>query len=200
MVLNNSQAILSFIQTQGYFIIFIIMLLEGAIITYVASFASSLGIFNIYLILIISILGSVIADLIYYSIGRFLKNSFLEEKIIKLIKQDKKKEIKEFLKNNLGKTILIIKLVPILPIPGFIIIGNSKSPFKKVILYSVVISLFYSLLFVSLGFFSGLAFNSIYKYIKYSEIIVGAIIILMISSIFILKKILEKISEKIKKF
>lgn len=197
--LSTSSSLLSFLQSNGYFIVFLIMLAEGAVITYVASFAASLGIFNVYIVLILSILASIIADFVHYSIGRFGKGSYFEKKLIHLVSAEKAEHIKHFFRINVGKTMLVIKLTPALPMPGFVLAGASGVSIKKFLAYSVIISIVYSSFFVTLGFFSGAAFTFVYKYIKYGELLIGILALSVLILFLIIRKVMKKVTTKIEK-
>jgi len=196
---SDFAGILQFLQTSGYGIMFIIMLVEGPIITYVASFAASLGIFNIFIVVILSILGDVIGDIILFFIGRISKEANIERYVHKSMNMTRMDKLKMYLDENPGKAITVIKLTPLLPIPGLILAGASNIKFKKFIIYSVVVSLIYCLSMAVLGFYSGVAFLTIAKYVKYAEYLVGGTVLLIILVFYIIKFISKKISNRIGK-
>jgi len=196
---SDFAGILQFLQTSGYGIMFIIMLVEGPIITYVASFAASLGIFNIFIVVILSILGDVMGDIILFFIGKISKEANVERYVHKSMNMTKIDKLKMYLDENPGKAITVIKLTPFLPIPGLILAGASNIKFKKFIIYSVVVSLIYCLSMAVLGFYSGVAFLTIAKYVKYAEYLVGGTVLLIILVFYIIKFLSKKISNRIGK-
>lgn len=197
--LSSPNGILSLIELHGYLFIFLIMILEGAIITYAAGFAASLGIFNIYIVLLLSILGNILADSIYYFIGRYMNKTLIEKKLINLISQERRDKISEFLKNHAGKTIFALKLTPGVAIPGLIVVGASKVDFLKFLFYSSSISVVYSLTFTLIGFYSGKAFGFLYPFVKYGEMFIGLFILFIVLIIFFLNRESKAIGEKIEK-
>ena len=190
-----STGLLAFLQTHGYWIMFFIMIVEGPIVTYVAAFASSLGIFNIYLVLLLSILGNIAGDAFLFFIGRMGKKLAVEKYARRFIGKDRIDRIEKYLKSNPGKTLVVIKLTPPLPVPGLIISGALNIPSKTFFFYSIIISLIYSLLFSILGFYS--AFDTIANYVKYSEILIGIAVIAVILVWMFLRYIPKKISKRI---
>jgi|SRR3989344_2070737 len=192
-----STGLLAFLQTHGYWIMFFIMIVEGPIVTYVAAFASSLGIFNIYLVLLLSILGNIAGDAFLFFIGRMGKKLAVEKYARRFIGKDRIDRIEKYLKSNPGKTLVVIKLTPPLPVPGLIISGALNIPSKTFFFYSIIISLIYSLLFSILGFYSGVAFDTIANYVKYSEILIGIAVIAVILVWMFLRYIPKKISKRI---
>ena len=61
----------SWVIAHGYPLMFVAMLIEGPIVTAAATFAVVFGYFNISMIFVLSILGDIVADVIYYIIGYF---------------------------------------------------------------------------------------------------------------------------------
>ena len=176
MALIASALILNFIQTHGYFLMFLIMIIDGPIITYVSAFVASLGIFNIYLVFILSVLGNVIGDLIYYFVGKFSRMAFRN----RYKKYFDNKKLNDHLKNHTGKAIAIIKIIPPLPTPGLILAGAVNVPLRKFLFYSVLISIPYSLFFTMFGFYSGITFNAWLKYFKLESIIILTVVFLIV--------------------
>jgi len=73
MSLVNNLDILSLIQIHGYWIMFVLMFIEGPITAYVAAFAASLGYFNVWAVLSLFVFGNQIPDTILFFIGRGLR-------------------------------------------------------------------------------------------------------------------------------
>jgi membrane protein DedA with SNARE-associated domain len=196
---SNFAGVLQFLQTSGYGIMFIIMLVEGPIITYIAAFAASLGIFNVFYVFILSFLGNFLGDLIFFFIGRISKESMVDEYESRSLNPTRRNKLKTYLETNPGRTIAVIKLTPFLPIPGLILAGASNIKFKKFLVYSVLVTICYSLTMVLLGFYSGLAFLTIAKYVKYIEYLIGGTIILVLF-VFLLFRFVSKRVSKLEKF
>lgn len=196
---SNFAGMLQFLQTSGYGIMFILMLIEGPIVTYVAAFAASLGIFNIFYVFILSFFGDFLGDLIFFFIGRISKETTVEKYESKSLNPTKISRLKMFLERNPGKAIAVIKLTPFLPVPGLILTGASNINLKKFVIYSVLINIIYSLTMVLLGFYSGVAFLTIAKFVKYAEYLIAGTILLIIGVVFLVKFISKKISSKIEK-
>ena len=196
MDLTTAASAFASLQNLGYIILFFIFLFEGPIVNYVAAFAASLGFFNVFIILILAIFGNAVADLTYYFIGRLGKKARLEKYIHKILKPKKIIKIKNYFKNNPGKTLLIIKLTPLIPAPGLILAGMTGLSFKKFFFYSSLISIISCFFITLVGFYSGAMFSIIFDYFKYGAYLAGFFVI----SVFILWWfIIHKISDKIEK-
>ena len=102
---SDFAGVLQFLQTSGYGIMFILMLVEGPVITYIAAFAASLGIFNVFYVLILSFFGNLVGDLIFFFIGRVGKESSVQKYVHKSINDTKMGKLKMYLERNPGKTI-----------------------------------------------------------------------------------------------
>ncbi len=143
------------------------MCIEGPIVTTAASFAASLGYFNLFTVLILAILGDLIPDILYFAIGHWGRRKFLEKyghyvgvTASRIAKLEKHFEL------HAGKTLIAIKLSPA-PVPGLIIAGISKMPVKKYAKMALLISFPKILLFMALGFYFGHTYSSLSKSLGY---------------------------------
>lgn len=159
MVFDFLSFTLSSITQYSYLLIFILMFVEGPIVTYAASFAASLGVFNVWIILVLAILGNILPDILFYSIGRYGRH-VLSSKFFKLFKLRHSRIIKleKMLHKHFVKALIVIKLTPFLPIPGLIIAGFIRIKFLRFVKYSLFITLPYTLFFLILGYYSGISY------------------------------------------
>lgn len=199
MDLSLPANILAFLQVHGYSVLFLIIMLEGSIITYVAGFAASSGIFNVWFLLILAPIANTIADSVYFLIGRFGKGTSVYRFFLNRIGPEKVARIEHYLYHNLGKTLLVIKFTPPLPVPGLILSGTAKVPFRKFVFYSFLLSAVYSSILITLGFYSGVAFSTVSGYLKYVEIAIGLAVFMIVVVPIIIRKVSQKLSVKIEK-
>lgn len=197
MDISNPANVLASIQGLSYFILFLLFVWEGPVVNYVAAFASSLGIFNVFIIFALAVLGNVVGDLIYYFIGKIGKKTVMDRYVKKSLKADKIKRIEQYLKDNPGKTIAVIKITPWLPTPGFILAGAMSMPLGIFIFYSFLISIATVTIITLLGFYSGALFAQIFNYFKYSAIVIAMLVVIVIGLWFLMKYIMQRISKKI---
>jgi membrane protein DedA with SNARE-associated domain len=174
------------------------MVVEGPIVIMAASFAASMGYLNLGVIFILGILGDYVGDFALYSIGYFgkstvikkcgRKHGLLEARMDKLI---------SLLEKHPGKIILAIKLSPIIPIPGLIMVGSSHISPQKFAYIITLIILPRTFLFVVLGYFFGNSYYAISSYVDSSSIAV--IIILAVAFLFyyLYRIITGRISKKL---
>jgi len=122
------------------------MLIEGPIATYVAAFAASAGLLNIYIIFILAVFGNLIPDCFFFFVGRHSRvkavESFLESF---WINKSRIKKIEKGLHKHIKKSIVVLKLTPGLGIPGILLAGFTKVPFRKFFSKKIKCLIFYQL-------------------------------------------------------
>jgi len=183
---------------NGYFLIYIVMILEGPLITMAAAFAASLGVFNVSAILGLAVLGDITGDFIWFSLGYFSRKALMNKfDHFFGFSKEKMEKLKAFLERHPGKALIAIKLSPLLPVPGLIIAGSSHMSPKKFFLIISEIILPKSILFVIIGFFFGGIYDRIAKYINNGQIAVGIIVLLIIIVYFSFRKISKIISRRL---
>lgn len=185
---------------HGYTLMFIAMLIEGPVVTAAGAFASALGYFNLWLVFLISILGNLIPDIIYYAIGFWGREKFIDKygRYIGLTKE-KIMSLEKFMESNAGKTMTFVKLMPLLATPGLIAAGISKMPLKKYTWLSLTIIIPSSLFFLIAGYYFGFAYKAISRLINYVGYL-ALIIVAFFSAIhYLQKKLRKKLAEKIER-
>jgi membrane protein DedA with SNARE-associated domain len=149
------------------------MILEGPIITILGAFLASLGFFNVFIILVLSISGDIAGDIILYAIGYYGGARILEkaERFLK-IKPHVIEKIKEYFKKYGKKTIFYVKSTTGLCWITFITAGSIKMHFKDFLTASFLGGIVWSAFLVISGYFFGYAFEKINEYIKSASIII----------------------------
>ncbi|HET8575199.1 MAG TPA: VTT domain-containing protein [Candidatus Paceibacterota bacterium] len=180
----------------GYGLLFLATAIEGPIITAIAGFLITLGYFNFLLVFLISVLGDVIPDLLYFSIGKIAKAKFLEEHghWVGLTKARMEVFDHVFEKHKI-KAIIILKIAPFIPGPGFIAAGTSKLSYRTFTIISVLVTLPKNLAFLLVGYLMGTSYQTFFQYYK----IVGLLILALffIGFYYAFKKVSEEIAEKL---
>ena len=183
---------------NGYPLIFAGMIVEGPTIIAAASFAAAMGYFNLGIVFIFGILGDLIGDFIWYTLGYFSRVAFVKKYGYFFGASDQRMEkLKNFLEKHPGKTLAAIKLSPFLPIPGLIVVGTSHMSPKKFALVIGSIILPKTLLFMSVGYFFGRIYDKISIYINNGVYAIGIFLIAGFFIRYIYKKIAANISKKI---
>src|SRR4030043_1154613 len=66
---QTGQQIFQFLSHYGYWIMLPLMIIEGPVATLMAATMAALGAFNVFIVLIFSIAGDMIGDMILYGLG-----------------------------------------------------------------------------------------------------------------------------------
>jgi len=188
--------ILSWVLANGYFLIFVAIIIGGPIFISAAAFAAALGYLNVYVIFSLAFFGEMAVDLAFYLIGFFSRVHVVERfgHYFGLTSQRISK-LEKMLHQHSWKTLMIIKYSPIIPVLGFIITGAAKLHFKKFFYILLVLSLPKAVFFTLLGYFFGRAYDSLAKYFYYGQYLIIAVIILFIVIDYLFVKISKKISQ-----
>jgi len=189
----TSPQVLSQIKLIGYPTMLILMIIEGPIVTILASFTTKLGFFNLYIVFLLSVFGDVLGDLILYAVGYFGGEKALlkAEKILK-IKSSIIEKLKKLFTKHGKKTVFAVKSTTGLCWITFILAGTVKMKFKDFLFSSILGGIIWSGFLVFIGYFFGYAFQEISDYIKSAGIIIFIIFAIFYSSLTIYKKYQSK--------
>lgn len=157
------------IQTIGYPSMLILMIIEGPIATMLAAFSASLGFFNVYAVLLLSITGDIIGDIILYSIGYTGGSRALEkwEKRLK-VKPAILEKIERLFAKHGKKTVFAVKSTTGLCWITFIAAGAVKMKLGDFLMASFFGGIIWSSFLVISGYFFGYAFEAIRDSIQYA--------------------------------
>jgi len=185
---------------NGYLVMFVGMLVEGPAVTAAGSFAASLGYFNIWLVLILSILGNIIPDVIFYALGFWGRNKVLNRWGHHFGLSEKRLEhLEKLLATHPGKTMFVIKMVPTIAVPGLIAAGVARMSLEIYVWWSAAITIPSSLLYLLIGYYSGAAYHNVIQYVDYGGYVLGGILLLSLLIIYVNRKIMKRVAERVEK-
>jgi len=199
---NDLAILVPWVIKHGYWIVLFFATVEGPLITIAAGVAAALGYFNIFIILGLSFIGDIGGDFLYYGIG-YMLHTLIHSPFFRYfgLTELKISKIENLLRIHIFKTIVFIKLSPLIGGIGIVVIGAARPKFKKFLKPALSVAIPKSLFFALLGYFSGRA------YVKLSQIIddgqniaIGialALIIIYFIYIQIMKRVTLKITRKI---
>jgi membrane protein DedA with SNARE-associated domain len=177
-----------------YWVIFPIAVFEGPIITIIAGFLASTGVLNFWLALTVVALGDLVADNLYYALGRYGREKFIhrfgkylglnEQRIIQLEKH---------FENHPWKTFTFGKFVHGTGSPILVAGGLAKVPYLKFIGYNIPTTVLNSSILIVIGYYFGHAYQRFNTYLGYYAIF-GALI-LVILYIYLIKKSKKSLDE-----
>ena len=179
-----------------YLILLPIAILEGPFAAIITGFLVSSGIFNIFVVYVVLVLGDMIGDSFYYALGRLSGSSVIKHGHHIGISKEKLENAKKYFSDYHHKALIISKLAYGVGVSGLVAAGVLKISYKKFMKTCFFIAIIQSALLLLIGFLFGHAYLQIGKYLNiYAKIITIAVMILI--GYFIFSKI--KKSLKIKK-
>ena len=178
----TGQQIFNFMSHYGYWVILPLMVIEGPVSTLMAAVLASLGAFNVWLVLIFSILGDVIGDILFYVAGYFWGMPFVN-KIGKYIGIREKtiRRMERYFENHGGKIIFTVKSTTGICWATFVAAGIVKMSFWRFLKYSILGGIVWSGFLVAMGYFYGYMWREIKQYIEWAGwLIMGLVLISLI--------------------
>jgi membrane protein DedA with SNARE-associated domain len=194
---NNFSLITGWIASHGYWVVFLLFCIEGPISTAATGFLSAAGFFNAEIILVLSVLGDLVPDSIYYGIGYMSRFRFIENlgEHIGLTKYRILK-LEIGFKKHFSKTMLALKLTPVVSTLGFMTVGYLRISFRKFIGWCSVVTIPKSLIFFSIGYFFGQLYN-IDTYLHYATIFSPLVILFALALFLGYNKIMAVLAGKL---
>ncbi|MEK7507511.1 MAG: VTT domain-containing protein [Patescibacteria group bacterium] len=187
----------------GYFLMFIAMVLGGPAVTSAGAFAAAFGVFNIWIVFLVSIISNLVPDALWYAIG-FLGREHLIERLVKKygryfkVNNEKMEWLEKLYDDHVAKTLIFVKLVPLLATPGLIAAGVARVPIRKYASWSIIVTLPTSLIFLILGYYFGAAYERIlHYYTAYGELFAIVILISFFIISYAYRKFTKKLATKI---
>jgi membrane-associated protein len=165
---QTGQNIFVFLQHYGYLIMLPLMIIEGPIVTIAAATMASLGAFNVFVVLLFSVLGDIIGDIILYGAGYKFGMGFVRRvgKYMGITESLVLKMEKYFVAHG-GKTIFAVKSTTGLCWATFTAAGIVKMNFGKFVKYSILGGIVWSGFLVLTGYFYGYLWREIKQYIAW---------------------------------
>jgi membrane protein DedA with SNARE-associated domain len=192
------QGTVQWVLQHGYPLLFIVMLIEGPIVTAAAAFAAALHYMNIWIVLSLSILANFIPDLVYYAIGYWGRGKFLDKYGHYLgITPERIASTEKLAATHSGKSLFMIKMVPLLATPGLILVGATKMDIKKYAFWSIVIIIPSSLLYLVIGYYFGAAYNTIEHYLNLGIYVAIAAAVIVITIAYFQRRYFSRLEKKI---
>lgn len=174
----------------GYFALFLIMVVEGPIATSAGAFAVHFGLFTLPMVFLLSVLGDLVGDVIYYGIGWMSRTTLIDKHGHRFgLDAQKIKLFDEAFKKHRIKSLVVAKLAPAIPGPVLIAAGALRMRLWTLVWVSLVLAVPKYLLFMLLGY----EFGDLYvRFFHYYDILGWILIpLLIIGSYFLYKKAMK---------
>jgi membrane-associated protein len=173
-----------------YVILFLIVFCEtGLVITpflpgdsllFAAGAIAALGGMNVYVLIILFIIASILGDTVNYFIGRFAGEKMLT-RYPRLIKPAHLFKTHHFFEQYGAKTIVLCRFVPIVRTVAPFVAGAGQMTYAKFMRYNIVGAFIWVLLAVPAGFFFG---NIPFVKENFSLVLLGVVIVSFLPAVF----------------
>jgi membrane protein DedA with SNARE-associated domain len=200
MIFSTLQVAVQWIIQNGYLLMFLIMLAEGPVVTAAGAFVAALGFFNIWVVLVLSLLGNLIPDILYYAMGFWGREQFIDKYGHYFgLDKDKIKHLENMIEKHAVKSLIVIKLVPLLATPGLIVAGLTKMDIKKYIKWSLIITIPSSLFYLIIGYYFGAAYDTIARYLRIGGYLALFFVIIFAAIIYLERKLSRRFAEEMER-
>ena len=172
--------LVAWVIAHGYPLFFVAAFFDGPIETAAAGVACALGYLNIYAIIALAILGDLSADIVCYLIGYYGRGPFLDRYGHYVgLTPERIERIEVLLHRNTVKTMIFVKLSPLIPIPGLITVGLAKVPPKRFVAVSLLISAPKAVMFAMFGFLAGKAYSRVGTLVTHTQYVMYSVIVVL---------------------
>lgn len=155
----------SFLKTSGYLGLFLMvfaetglligLILPGETLVFTAGFFSSLGYFNIWLVMGLTFIAAVFADSAEYSLGKKYGILVFQKSSWRWINKDQIKRAEDFYNQYGGKAIIAARFLPFIRTLAPLMAGIGKMRYQTFVIYNVVGGLLWAVTVSLLGYFLG---------------------------------------------
>jgi membrane protein DedA with SNARE-associated domain len=176
------EALIPLILKYKYLILFPLAAVEGPVLALTCGFLVYLGYLQIVPVYLVFVLGDVIPDIVYHSIGRFGSKSKVVEKYKPRwgIIYNNLALIERLWKNHAGKTMLLTKFAFGLSTPLLISAGLVGMSLRRFLSYTLPISLVNYAVILALGYYLGHSYKLAEGYLQYFGLVVVIALVLFI--------------------
>lgn len=179
MDVSSFSEALAWLIRYGYPLMFVLMLIEGPVVTAAAAFAAGLGYFNIWIVFVLSFFGDLLTDIFYYAIGYWGREKMLARYGGRVgLTKERMERIEEYLRRHAVRGLAIIKLLPVIPTAGLITAGAIRMPLKQFLRVTSLVILGTTILQTVIGFYFGEAYEGFARYTKSLGVSIGLFVVL----------------------
>jgi len=190
------QAIARWAAGESYALLFVAILIEGPAVTAAGSFAAALGAFSLWIVFVLSVLGNLIPDIVFYAIGFWGRQSILDRYGHYFgVTKERMMMAESLIKKHSGKSIIAIKMIPFIALPGLVMAGATRMNIKKYMFWSLSVTVPSSLLYLALGYYFGAAYHRAIDYVDWGILVIAACVITFFVIAYLEKKFSKRLLE-----
>lgn len=157
------------LQAYGYLLLFPVAIMEGPIVTVIAGFLVSLGVFNPLIVYAVVVLGDVLGDAFWYTLGRIGGNWRITRAIKRLFKISEADitYARRLFETHRYKMMTLSKLAWGLGSAGLLAAGLARVPYSLFFTTCVLITLGQAAFFLGMGVLFGETYSQIAVYLDH---------------------------------
>ena len=176
-----------------YLVIFPVAVVEGPIITILSGFLASLGYLHFWLIYILIVIADLLGDSLFYMLGRFGREKFIEKYGHYIgIRLNEVRGLERHFQKHKNKTLFIAKFAHGFGSIVLVAAGIARVPYKHVIRANAAPTAIKSMILMLIGYYYGQFYAKFNTYLNLAAIL--ALLIFVIVYTFLLKtKLLSKL-------
>jgi membrane protein DedA with SNARE-associated domain len=174
----EGEMVIQFLSFHGYLIMVPLMMVIGPVVSVVAAFMASMGIFNVWAVFFISLTAGMMGDVILYGVGR----KWGMRAVRKMnghfgVTEESVQKMEYAFDEHGGKLIIAVKSTTGLCWITFLAAGIVKMSFWRFFLYTTIGGFVWSGFLVIAGYFFGYMYKQIVQYISFAGWIFAALIV-----------------------
>ena len=171
-------AILQLVQQHGLFLLFLLAVAEGPIVSVIGAYLARLGYMDLYAVFAVVVVADLIGDMLFYELGRNGQRFLSAKWQHRLHLDDEKIEgLKTHFREKGGRTLVIGKITHSAGMVVLAAAGAAHMNVAKFLGWNLVATLPKSAIFIALGYSLGYAYKSIDGYIFKGSIAILVVLI-----------------------
>lgn len=182
----------------GYLLLFALTALEasafvglfvpGETALLLGGFFAYQGKLNLFLVMLVTVIGGVLGDSAGYEIGRHLGDRMRRTWFGRKIGEERWDRARKYVRDKGAKAVLLGRFVGILRALVPAVAGDSRMPYSKFLLWNVIGALIWSPSVVVAGFVAGRSWRAIETYISRGGLVLFALIVLGFTAAHFVRK------------
>ncbi len=189
------ETILALIVQYGYPLLFLGVVVEGEIFPLAAGFAASLGLLEMWLVILITFVGAVIGDIIWFWVARkWGRACLLRWGRVLWITRKRLSWLEEHFAENGKKTLFVTKFIYSFGHASIIVAGIAQMSWREFLKVDVPVSLLWAILFSLLGYVFGASFSVLQHALRDVTLAAGIVVAVIVGlNIYIRRKLKKKV-------
>jgi membrane protein DedA with SNARE-associated domain len=169
------------VRDHGLWLLIPLSIVEGPVVTVIAAWLASLGLMNLWLVILIVIAGDMIGDVIFYAMGR-RGLRFLSRRWRRRLGLSARRLaiMASHFQQNGTRTLVIAKLTHAAGAPILVAAGMARMPFLQFCAVNLIATVPKALALVALGWTFGSAYHLIDDWITRGSLIVLLVILIAV--------------------